>query len=299
MTIGGLLVNTYQKKPDWLKKQLSTDVDFFHTEQYLKKLQINTICVEAKCPNRWECWAERTATFLILGKFCTRDCLFCGTKHSSNGEAPIDETEKILEAIKIFNLDYVVITSVTRDDLEDGGASYFIKLMQEIKSFNKNIKIELLTPDFKGNLEAIKSILLTEPDVFAINIETVKSFYSLIRPASDYKRILDIIAFTREYKKDQIIKSSLIIGLGESFNEIINTLQDLKYAGCNIVAIGQYLQPTKKQVSVNRYYTPEEFAKLKDIGEELSLTIASSPFTRTSYKAKEVYEECIKNLKQF
>jgi len=256
-----------------------------------KENKINTICVDAKCPNRWECFSNRTATFLILGNTCTRNCLYCSTNHGALGE-DIDnsESKKIVDTIKKLSLDYAVITSVTRDDLSDGGATHFIDVIRYIKNFNNTINIEVLTPDFNGNIESIEKIIDENIAVFSINIETVRNLYKSIRPIGDYKRVLDIINYIKTNKPGLPIKSSLLVGLGENLEEIRETLKDLKEYGCDIILVGQYLRPTVKQVEVSKYYSLEEFNIINEIGNSLGLLTITGPFIRTSYNAKILYD---------
>ena len=279
------------KKPSWLKKKLPVSNEFYQTEHFIKENKINTICVDAKCPNRWECFSNRTATFLILGNTCTRNCLYCSTNHNSFGEK-IDnsESKKIVDTIKKLSLDYAVITSVTRDDLSDGGATHFIDVIRYIKNFNNTINIEVLTPDFNGNIESIEKIIDENIAVFSINIETVRNLYKSIRPIGDYKRVLDIINYIKTNKPRLPIKSSLLVGLGENLEEIRETLKDLKEYGCDIILVGQYLRPTVKQVEVSKYYSLEEFNIINEIGNSLGLLTITGPFIRTSYNAKILYD---------
>ena len=279
------------KKPSWLKKKLPVSNEFYQTEHFIKENKINTICVDAKCPNRWECFSNRTATFLILGNTCTRNCLYCSTNHGALGE-DIDnsESKKIVDTIKKLSLDYAVITSVTRDDLSDGGVTHFIDVIRYIKNFNNTINIEVLTPDFNGNIESIEKIIDENIAVFSINIETVRNLYKSIRPIGDYKRVLDIINYIKTNKPRLPIKSSLLVGLGENLEEIRETLKDLKEYGCDIILVGQYLRPTVKQVEVSKYYSLEEFNIINEIGNSLGLLTITGPFIRTSYNAKILYD---------
>lgn len=279
------------KKPSWLKKNLPISNEFYQTERFIKENKINTICVDAKCPNRWECFTNKTATFLILGGTCTRNCLYCSTEHDRFGEK-IDNSEpvRIVDIIKKLSLNYVVITSVTRDDLSDGGAAHFINVIRYIKNFNNNINIEVLTPDFNGNIKSIEKIINENIAVFSINIETTKELYKSIRPHGEYQRVLDIIKYIKVYKPELPIKSSLLVGLGESLENITKTLSDLKEYGCDMILIGQYLRPTIKQVEVSKYYSLEEFNKINEIGTSIGLLTVAGPFIRTSYNAKILYD---------
>jgi lipoic acid synthetase len=279
------------KKPSWLKKKLPSANEFFQTENLIKENRVNTICIDAKCPNKWECFSNKTATFLILGNTCTRNCLYCSTKHGLSGDTLDNkEAEKIVETIKKLSLDYIVITSVTRDDLPDGGATHFTNVIKYIKEFNNSINVEVLTPDFNGNLESIKKIINENIAVFSINIEIVKNLYSSIRPKGNYQRVLNIINDVKKLRPNLPVKSSLLIGLGETLDDINETLLDLKKSGCDIILIGQYLRPSINQIDVSKYYTLEEFKKIREIGNSIGLLTIAGPFVRTSFKAKALYD---------
>jgi len=274
------------RKPDWLKVEIPSGENYNKLISLISQNQIHTICQEAKCPNIAECFAKKTATFLILGDICTRNCLYCNVKHGKPIKVDCKEPEKVAEAVKKLGLKYIVITSVTRDDLQDGGARMFIETIKEIRKVNPEIKIELLTPDFQ---EQIKKILAFSPDVFGHNIETVKRLFPAIRPQANYLKSLVFLKQIKEYNPSQLTKSGLMIGLGETKEEIIETLNDLKKAKVDIITIGQYLQPRKELAEVKKFYSPEEFKEFEQIGKEIGfLRVFSAPLVRSSYHADEL-----------
>ena len=274
------------KFPDWLKKRFS-EKEVFSTKEILKDLGLNTICESASCPNRSECFSKKTATFLILGDICTRNCRFCGVKKGR--PLPLDPTEpeRVTEAARRLELKYLVITSVTRDDLSDGGAEYFAQTIKKAKKRIPEIKVEVLTPDFKGSEDSLRTVLLAKPEVFNHNIETIERLYPEVRPEANYQRSLKVLKFAKE--DGFITKSGIMLGLGEEKEEVISAMEDLREVGCDYLTIGQYLKPNKKALPVKRFVTPEEFEEYKGIGEEMGFRgIASGPFVRSSYKAEEL-----------
>ncbi len=282
-----------KRKPSWLKKKLPTDVQYEKTRNLLKKCGLNTVCVEAKCPNQWECFSAHTATFLIMGSECTRNCAFCAVDHNKE-PAPPDklETERIVKAVYDMGLDYVVITSVTRDDLPDGGAFCFADVIQAIKKLVDNAKTEVLIPDFGGNKEALKKVINAKPDVLNHNIETVKRLYQSVRPGALYDRSLQIFENIKKESPNISIKSGIMLGLGETDKEVKQTLIDIFNAGCNIITIGQYLQPSKAHLIVKEFVLPEKFEYWKQEAYLMGFSACvSGPFVRSSYYAKKVYEE--------
>jgi len=271
-------------KPDWLKVKIPSGGKVLD----LTKGKTHTICQEAKCPNQAECWEKGTASFLILGDTCTRDCGYCNVKHGKPSAVDIEEPEKITEIVKKLGLSYVVITSVTRDDLPDGGASVFYETVKKIKDFDENVKVEVLTPDFKGKDNCISIVLGAKPDVFAHNIEVTFNLFDNIRPQGNYQRSLEFLRMIKELNPSQKTKSSLMIGLGESKEDIIKSMKDLISVGVDFFTIGQYLQPRKDLASVEKYYTPEEFKEFKEIGLKLGFKhVESGPLVRSSYHAEE------------
>jgi lipoic acid synthetase len=257
----------------------------------LKKSQLHTVCQEAKCPNLWECFSRRTSTFLIMGPNCTRNCRFCAVGHGPLGPPDPGEPERVAEAVKSMGLDYVVITSVTRDDLPDGGASFFSETIQEIRNRVPGALIEILIQDFQGSADALQTVMKARPHVLNHNIETVPRLYPSVRPEAVYHRSLELLARAKAYDPGIPAKSGLMLGLGELAEEIKRTFQDLLDAGCCMLTLGQYLQPTKEHLPVERFVNPEEFDRWKEIALRMGfLEVASGPFVRSSYHAKELYE---------
>ncbi len=285
------------RKPSWLKKKLPSSYSFGFTKLFLDKHRLFTVCEEAKCPNRWECFSKKTATFLIMGPYCTRNCKFCSVKHAFPLPIRKEEIENIVKFVEKMNLKYVVITSVTRDDLEDGGAFHFTQLVKKLKE-NFSVIIELLIPDFNGNLRALEEVVKSNPQVIGHNIETVERLYPKVRNRADYKRSLNVLREIKKMNSEILTKSGIMVGLGEKEEEIIKTLWEIKETGCDIITIGQYLQPTKNQLPVERYYHPEEFEKLSEIAKSIGFSkVISGPFVRSSYKAYETYLQLKENKK--
>ncbi len=283
-------------KPEWLRVELPDRKEFFWLKKRLRKSKLHTICEDAKCPNIGYCFSQKTSTFLILGDICTRNCSFCAVKKGKPlGPPSFDEILEITKLVKELKLDYVVITSVTRDDLEDGGANHYKNLTEYLRKKIKNIKIEILIPDFQNREKSLKIILNSPPDILNHNIETVKRLYPEIRrPENFYNRSLKVLKFY--YENGLITKSGIMVGLGETLDEIKKTMEDLLNVGVKILTIGQYLQPTRKNHPVLKYYHPDEFEELKEIGEKMGfIDVVSGPFVRSSYKAKESYNK-VKNV---
>lgn len=258
----------------------------------LKKSRLHTVCQEAKCPNLWECFSRQTATFMIMGSRCTRNCRFCAVAHGPVSPPDSEESVRVAGAVKKLELRYVVITSVTRDDLSDGGAVFFSKTINQIRKTIPGVLVEVLIPDFQGNAKALQSVVTACPDVLNHNLETVRRLYPLVRPEADYPRSIEL--FKQVHKIDASIptKSGLMLGLGEFPEEIHQTLRDLLNAGCRILTLGQYLQPSEDHLSVKRFISPEEFDNWREIGLKMGFTeVASGPFVRSSYGAKEIYQK--------
>lgn len=274
------------KFPEWLKKRLPAQEKWMQVEDILEDLKLNTVCQSAQCPNQGECFANNTATFMILGKICSRNCRFCAVSSAEPEKVDPDEPANLAEAVKRLNLKYVVITSVTRDDLADGGVSQFIKVVEEVKKIDQDIKVELLTPDFLGKEKILKSLAKAEFEVFNHNIETVPRLYSEVRPEADYQRSLDVLEKMKNYNPSLFTKSGLMLGLGEKEAEVIQVMQDLREVEVDILTIGQYLQPSQEHLEVKEFIRPEKFAEYKKIGEELGFkSVVSEPFSRSSYHA--------------
>jgi lipoic acid synthetase len=274
------------KRPPWLKVNASWGENYRRLKTLLADSNLHTVCQEANCPNINHCFENKTATFLILGNICTRGCGFCDMKKGTPLPTDSDEPQRVAEAVKKLRLEYAVITSVTRDDLSDGGASLFAQTIQEIRTLIPDCKVEVLIPDFSGYFESLKMVLDVKPDILNHNLETVKRLYSNVRKGADYQRSLNLLRIAKDYDQDLITKSGIMIGFGESWEEIIELMRDLRNANCDLLTIGQYLSPSKQHLPVLNYYHPDEFAELKKIGERIGfLHVESGPLVRSSYQA--------------
>lgn len=277
-------------KPDWLKLKCDNSGKFEEVAEMIKTLQLHTVCEEANCPNAVECLSKKTATFMILGNVCSRNCRFCNV---SNGKSlPIDPFEpvKVAEAVRKLGLKYVVVTSVTRDDLPDGGASQFANVIHALKSVSEDISVEVLTPDFQGDGNALSIVVNAKPKVLNHNIETIERLYPMVRPEANYLRSLDFINNVKKLDPDIYSKSGFMVGLGETKDEVKKLLFDLNAHGCDIVTIGQYLSPSAKHFPVQEYIHPDIFQMYKEMGMEMGFKyVASAPFVRSSYNASEAF----------
>lgn len=284
-------------KPTWLRRKLPDPQILQNMRDLLTRYQLYTVCQGALCPNQGECFGAGTATFLILGRTCTRNCTFCAIPSAQYPPAPDpEEPFRLAEAVRELKLNYVVITSVTRDDLEDGGAGHFAKTVATLKAEIPNIKIEVLIPDFQGSMASLKKVLISGPDIINHNLETVPRLYPEVRPQADYQRSLNLLRVVKELDPAKITKSGLMLGLGESKEEILKVMQDLRTASCDLLTLGQYLQPSGKHHPVVRYIPPEEFVEYKNIGEEMGFkAVFSGPFVRSSFHAQEVFQKIDKN----
>ncbi len=281
-------------RPNWLKIRLPSGKNFNEIKGILRENRVHTVCEEALCPNIGECFEQRTATFLILGDACTRRCGFCAVKKGMPVGTDKQEPLRIAEAVKKMRLKYVVITSVTRDDLPDGGASVYARTIQYIREYVENCMVEVLIPDFGGSSESLETVLDAQPDVLNHNIETVTRLYLLVRPMAGYERSLELLRRAKEAGDGLTTKSGLMLGLGESWDEIISTMQAIRDAGCDILTIGQYLSPKRDALPVRRYYTPEEFEMLRIAGAQMGFRhVESGPLVRSSYHAKSQSETVI------
>lgn len=281
----------YKKKPDWLKVKIPLGATTKGVENMLENLSLNTVCKEANCPNRLECFHRRTATFLILGQVCTRNCTFCNI--TKGRPTPVDplEAEHVADAVKKLNLKHAVITSVTRDDLPDGGANHFVNVIESIRKTTPNVTVEVLIPDFEGNANALELVVNAQPDIINHNVETVPNLYSKVRPLAQYERSLELLKNSKTLDKNILTKSGFMLGLGEKEDEVISLLEDLKSVDCDIITIGQYLAPSPLHHPVIDYVTPEVFDKYKEIGIKMGFKyVASAPLVRSSYYADKVFE---------
>ncbi len=272
------------KRPDWLKVRLPSGENYKEVLSMMRKSKLNTVCEEAKCPNLAECWNNRTATYMILGDTCTRTCGFCDVKTGRPGFVDWDEPERVAQSVEDLGLKHVVITSVNRDELEDGGASGFSKCIELIREQTPQCTIEILIPDFQGDEKAFEIIMQNPPDILNHNLETVPRLYHAVRPQADYQRSLDLINWFKQ--KGLRTKSGIMVGIGEQTDEVMKLIKDLKNHNCDIMTIGQYLQPTKKHLSVDRYVTLEEFKMFEEEGLKLGFkAVESGPLVRSSYHA--------------
>lgn len=281
-----------ERKPEWLKIKVQDNADKRQVEEILKRLGLNTVCEEANCPNRMECFSNRTATFMILGRRCTRNCTFCNVE--KNPPDPVDSLEPIhvAQAVTELGLKHVVITSVTRDDLSDGGAGHFAQVVGMIKKYNSSVTIEVLIPDFKGDPDALKTVIDADPDIINHNVETVSRLYPEVRPMAVYKRSLELLGRVKSIKSGIFTKSGIMLGLGETEDEVLKVFDDLRKEKCDFLTIGQYLAPSKLHHPVVEYMRPEIFDNYRSKALEAGFShVASGPFVRSSYHAQQALEQ--------
>jgi lipoic acid synthetase len=272
--------------PSWFKIQAKTGPDYLDIKQTMERLELHTICEEARCPNRWECWNARTATFLILGDICTRRCHYCSVQTGKPLPLDMDEPVRVAAAIRALGLRHAVITSVNRDELPDGGASAFAETIRQSRRLNPTCTIEVLIPDFEGNERALATVCVEKPEILNHNIETVRRLFPSIRPQGKYQRSIDLLA--RAKQLEMRTKSGLILGMGETLDEVREVMRDLRAVDCDIITIGQYLQPTRDHLPVARFYDPSEFMLLKEEGLAMGFShVESGPLVRSSYHAEQ------------
>ena len=280
-------INPIKKKPDWIRSKIVDTQVFFQTKKVVNQNHLVTVCQEANCPNITECWSKKHATFMIMGDTCTRACAFCDVKTGKPTDLDIFEPTKISKAVKDLNLKHVVITSVDRDDLDDGGSEHFYKVVKATREKNPKTSIEVLTPDFLRKGDAYKKVLEADLDVFNHNIETVPRLYTKVRPGARYFASLELLKNAKAFNKKVFTKSGIMVGLGETKEEVIQVMDDLRSAEVDFITIGQYLQPSKKHLQVQRFVTPDEFLEYKEIGEKLGFRhFESSALVRSSYRAR-------------
>ena len=285
-------MSEYKRRPSWLKRPLPVGENVVRVNQIVLEEKLHTVCQSARCPNRGECWALRTATFMILGNTCTRNCKFCAVPHGRPGVVDVDEPRRVANAVKKLDLRYAVITSVARDDLPDEGASHFANTLKEIRKQQPDCKIEVLIPDFKGKTGPLSIVLDAGPNVLNHNIETIERLHRQVRPQARYERSLTVLKNAHEM--GAITKSGIMLGLGETRDEIIRVMQDLLNVHCRILTIGQYLRPSVAHLPVERFVTPEEFAEFRQIGQQMGFKhVVSGPLVRSSYHAEEQYKACL------
>lgn len=278
-----------QRKPEWLKVIVQANSGKIKVERLLETLALPTVCKEARCPNLMECYSRKTATFLILGQVCTRRCTFCNIEKGQPEPVAPDEPLRVAQAVAALKLRHAVVTSVTRDDLPDGGAEQFARVITAIKALNPDTTVEVLIPDFQGDAQALASVVAAEPAVLNHNVETVPRLYPTVRPGADYQRSLALLAQVKKLNPRIQTKSGLMVGLGEEEDELIQVLKDLRAAGCETLTIGQYLAPSRRHHPVVEYVPPEQFARYQALGHELGFHhVAAGPFVRSSYRAAEM-----------
>ena len=285
-------INPIKKKPDWIRSKIVDSQIFFQTKKVVNQNNLVTVCQEANCPNITECWSKKHATFMIMGDTCTRACAFCDVKTGKPTELDIFEPLKISNAVKDLNLKHVVITSVDRDDLEDGGSEHFYKVVKATREKNPKTSIEVLTPDFLRKGNAYKKVLEADLDVFNHNIETVPRLYTKVRPGARYFASLELLKKAKAFNNKVFTKSGIMVGLGETKEEVIQVMDDLRSAEVDFITIGQYLQPSTKHHPLDRYYHPDEFKEFESIAKTKGfLLVSSSPLTRSSYHADEDFRK--------
>ncbi len=287
-----------QRKPPWLRKRIRAGRNITDVQHLLTELELCTVCSSAMCPNISECFARRTATFMIMGDACTRDCRFCAVESAAPQPLRADEPHAVAEAAARLGLRHVVITSVTRDDLSDGGAGHFAATIAAVRKKMPDARIEVLTPDFRGDCGAIDCVIAARPDVFNHNVETVPRLYCQVRPQANYRRSLAVLARAglkaRELGLSIRTKSGLMVGLGETEDEVLEVMRDLRAAGCEILTIGQYLAPSRRHFPVAKYVEPQQFKSYEKAGEKMGFSaVSAGPFVRSSYQAEQVFENSL------
>ncbi|MCG6918951.1 MAG: lipoyl synthase [Deltaproteobacteria bacterium] len=282
-------------KPEWLKRRFNYKPSVSEVNDLLADLKLNTVCQEAQCPNQFECFANHTATFMILGDHCSRNCTFCAVAYGSQEPTDPDEPERVAKAVSLLKLKYVVLTSVTRDDLPDGGAAQFAATIRSIRERGNEINVEVLVPDFQGSARALATVVAAEPAVLNHNLETVPRLYPAVRPQADYERSLQLLAEVKLLSPNTLSKSGFMVGLGEKREEVASLLRDLRKVGCDLVTIGQYLRPSKDHHPVVEYVPPNIFQTYEMEARSLGfLGVASGPYVRSSYQAESLYQQAMK-----
>ena len=278
-----------RRHPSWIKARIPGGGNYAELKKLMRDLQLHTVCEEARCPNIGECWNSRTATFMILGDVCTRRCMFCAVKKGApGGIVDTDEPRRLGEAVGYLKLKHIVITSVNRDDLTDGGASVFAECIAEARKHRPGCTVEVLIPDLDGNWDALEVIVQARPEVLNHNTETVSRLYRRVRPYANYQQTLTLLRVSKQLDAQMLTKSGLMVGLGETVTELLETMQDIRDTGCDILTIGQYLSPSSRHLPIQRYYTPEEFDELKEVGIAMGFRhVESGPLVRSSYHAGE------------
>lgn len=278
-------------RPKWIRKRLSFNKSYFETQELVKKANLHTICESGQCPNIVECWSRKSLTMMILGNVCTRSCGFCDVQTGRPGAVDTDEPRRVAETLSSLDLNYVVITSVDRDDLEDGGAAIWAETIRRCKELAPDMGVEVLTGDFKGDMDDLQLVLDAEPDCWSHNIETVEALHLPVRPQADYRRSVDVLAHAAKHG-NSLVKSGMMLGLGETNDQVLQTMEDLVGAGVEVLNLGQYLRPSKRHLPVMRWVTPEDFDMFAERGHEMGFKhVESGPLVRSSYRADQQAEE--------
>ena len=290
----------YTRRPEWLKLRPLDSTILNETRKLMRDLKLHTVCESAQCPNRTECFAAGTATFMILGEICTRNCTFCAVKHGTPQAPDAQEPKYIVEAVKKLGLQYVVITSVTRDDLSDGGASQFAQTIASLHEYRPGVEVEVLIPDFGGSFPALQTVIDAHPTILNHNVETVPRLYPEVRPHAEYQRSLEVLRQSKLIDKRVITKSGFMLGLGESRYEITEVMADLRQAGCDVLTIGQYLPPSLRHHGLAKYIPPEEFKEYANMGKQLGFRhVTSGPLIRSSFHAAETFRSTVADVTCF
>jgi lipoyl synthase len=286
------------RKPPWLKKKISlNNSNISIVKNLIESGHLHTVCQSAKCPNIFECFSRKTATFMLMGDICTRNCAFCGIESGRPGPLDRSEPDKIARAVREMGLRYAVITSVTRDDLADGGASHFYDTVRRIKELNPGVRVECLIPDFRGDKESLEKVISSGLDVLNHNIETIEDNYSFVRKGAEYNRSLKVLDATKNIKAGMMTKSGFMVGLGENMDQIVKIMEDLIKNRVDILTVGQYLQPSPENIRVSKYYRPEEFDRIKETALDMGfLSVESGPFVRSSYRAEDVLDRALMQI---
>ena len=284
-----------RRLPEWFKVRMPGGPNYLRLQDMLRSEQLHTVCEEAHCPNIGECWERGTATFMILGDICTRACAYCAVTTGTPVGLDLEEPIRLAETVERMGLNYAVITSVNRDDLPDGGAFIFAQCVRQIRKRVPECRVELLIPDFEGNWDALETVMDSKPDTLNHNIETVRRVFSRVRPRGDYDQSLELLRRTRQINSEAVTKSGIMVGLGETWDEIVETMEDLRSVDCNLLTIGQYLRPSAKHAPLVKWYTPSEFDELRLVGEDLGFDhVASGPLVRSSYHADEQHASAMR-----
>ena len=283
-----------QRRPEWLRVPPRTGETYHQLKRLMRAKQLHTVCEEANCPNIGECWSHRTATFLILGDTCTRNCRFCNVRSGRPGPLDPDEPRRVAEAVRAMGLRHAVVTSVTRDDLPDGGASVFAEVIRQIRALQPGCTVEVLIPDFQGELEPLRTVMEARPDILNHNVETVPRLFPRVQPRNRYEWSLRILAEAKRLWPEALTKSGLMVGMGERVEEVLTVMEDLRRVEVDILTVGQYLQPSRRHLPIDRYYTPEEFEMLRERGLEMGFRwVESGPLVRSSFHAGRQVEKLV------